>query len=32
VRARADVSDLINVLRELGFTQNQITAVALLAR
>ena len=32
VRGRADVSDLINRLREFGYSQNQISAVAMLAR
>jgi hypothetical protein len=32
VRGRADVSDLINRLNELGYSPNQISAVAMLAR
>jgi hypothetical protein len=32
VRGRADVSDLANRLSELGYSQNQISAVAMLAR
>jgi hypothetical protein len=32
VRGRADVSDLSNRLTEFGYSQNQISAVAMLAR
>jgi len=32
VRGRADASDLISALRDLGYSQNQISAVAMLAR
>ena len=32
VRSRADVSDLVNSLQDLGYNHSQITAVAMLAR